>query len=192
MESRLFKLGGTLPNSLKTEKILGARGGARGGAMELQTKKVEDSATNDQIFIIFPDDLNVHGTVFGGRVMEQADRVAAIVAWRHGGKRCVTAQVDKFRFIAPARVGEVLIFKAAVNRVWRTSMEVGVKVFAQNFDTGEIRHVVSAYFTFVAIDETGARAPLPQVIPEAPEEVLRHHEAGKRRQRRLEEVGKQL
>lgn len=153
-------------------------------------KRVKDSAINDQICIIFPGDLNVHGTVFGGRVMEQADRVAATVAWRHGGKRCVTAQVDKFRFIAPAKVGEVLIFKAAVNRVWRTSMEIGVKVFAQNFDTGEVRHVVSAYFTFVAIDETGTKVELPQALPETPEEILRYEEAEKRRQRRLEEAGK--
>lgn len=122
--------------------------------------------------------------------MEIADKVAGLVAMRHSGRQCVTAQVDTFRFIAPAKMGEVLIFKAAINRVWCSSMEVGVKVFAINYQIGERRHVVSAYFTLVALSQTGQKECLPEVIPETEDEKRRHQEADERRKRRLQEAGK--
>src|SRR5580692_12260666 len=117
------------------------------------SKRVSESAIHDQTSIVFPNDLNSLGTLFGGRVLEQADLVAAVVAHRHAGRVCVTLGVDSVRFLAPARHGDILIFQAAVNRVWRTSMEVGVKVLVEDFRTMTRRHIFSAYFTFVAVDD---------------------------------------
>src|SRR5665213_3850318 len=96
-------------------------------------KRVSESAIHDQTYIVFPNDLNSIGTLYGGRVLEQADRVAAVVAKRHSGRVCVTLGVDSVRFLAPARHGDILIFQAAVNHVWRTSMEIGVKVLVEEF-----------------------------------------------------------
>jgi len=148
-------------------------------------KRAADSALNNQLYIIFPHDLNPNGTVFGGTVMAQADKVAGLVAMRHSGQICVTAFVESFRFLAPARRGEVLVFYASLNRVWHSSMEVGVKVFADNCVTGERRQVVSAYYTFVPIDENHrpARANYG-LLPETEEEKRRYQEAEKRRLRR--------
>src|SRR5437868_6735309 len=81
-------------------------------------KRVSDSAIHDQTAIVFPNDLNTVGTLYGGRVLEQADRVAAVVAKRHSGSVCVTLGVDTVRFLAPARHGDILVFQAAANRVW--------------------------------------------------------------------------
>src|SRR4051812_26442085 len=116
-------------------------------------KPVRESAINDQTSIVFPSHLNSLGTLFGGRVVELADRIAAVVAKRHTGQWCVTLGIDSVRFLAPARHGDVLVLQAAVNRVWRTSLEVGIKVFADDFHTMQRKHIVSAYFTFVAVDE---------------------------------------
>lgn len=135
---------------------------------------------------IFPDDLNSQMTVFGGMVLKIADRIAGVVSQRHSGKICVTLLVDSVRFLAPAKQGETLIFKAAVNRAWHTSLEVGVKVIAENYQTGENRHVLSAYFTFVAINKKGRPVKLPPVIPETSDEKRRFENADKRRARRLQ------
>ena len=115
----------------------------------LSGKPVSASAIHDQTAIVFPNDLNTVGTLFGGRVLEQMDRVAAVVAKRHSGRNCVTLGIDSVRFLASARHGDILIFMAAVNRAWNTSMEVGLKVFAEDFRTLARKHIVSAYFTFV-------------------------------------------
>src|SRR5579862_9378024 len=96
-----------------------------------RAKTVAESAIRDQTAIVFPNDLNSLGTLYGGRVLELADRVAAVVARRHAGRVCVTLGVDSVRFLSPARHGDVLVFQSAVNRAWRTSMEVGVKVWAE-------------------------------------------------------------
>lgn len=148
-------------------------------------KPVRDSAINDQTAIVFPDDLNTLGTLFGGRVMEMADRVSAVVAKRHSGRDCVTLGIDSVRFLAPARHGDILVFKAAVNRVWTTSLEVGIKVFAEDFKTLQRKHIVSAYFTFVAIDEKMQKVPIPPVIPETDDERRRFEQAEQRRRARL-------
>ena len=153
----------------------------------LVPKSVKSSAVEMNTYIIQPNDLNYLGTVFGGTVMAEADKTAAIVAQLHSGRTCVTAAVDSFRFLAPAAIGEVLIFKAAVNRTWYTSMEVGVKVVAKNFKTGEERHVVSAYLTFVAINELRKPTTIPQVIPESVEEKRRFQQAELRKTRRLQD-----
>ena len=153
--------------------------------MALPGKPVSASAINDQTAIVFPNDLNTIGTLFGGRAMEQCDRVAAVVAKRHSAHWCVTLGIDSVRFLAPARHGDVLVFKAAVNRVWRTSMEVGIKVFADDFRTLERRHIVSAYFTFVAVDPDMRPIEIAPVIPESDDERRRFAQADERRKARI-------
>ena len=140
---------------------------------------------NDQTSIVFPDDLNTIGTLFGGRLMEMADKVAATVAKRHTGKWCVTLGIDSVRFLAPARHGDILDFKAAVNRAWRTSLEVGIKVLAEDFKTGNRTHIVSAYFTFVAVDDAMNPVEVPQIIPETEDERRRFTQADERRKLRM-------
>ena len=148
-------------------------------------KPVRFSAINDQTAIVFPTDLNALGTLFGGRVMEMADIICAIVARRHADRFCVTLGIDSVRFLAPARHGDILVFKAAVNRVWRTSMEIGVKVFADDAKTLERKHIVSAYFTFVAVDERMNKVAIAPVIPESDDEKRRYLQAEQRRQARM-------
>lgn len=111
-----------------------------------------------------------------------------MVAERHSEYNCATVSVDALHFLSPAHMGEILIFQASLNRTWKTSMEVGVKVVAENFKTGEHRHVVSAYFTFVALDEHNCPAKVPPVIPETPQEKLRFHEAEHRRAARIQQA----
>jgi acyl-CoA hydrolase len=152
---------------------------------ELAPKPVSASAIDDQTAIVFPNDLNSLGTLFGGRVMEMADRICAVVAKRHAGRYCVTLGIDSVRFLAPARHGDILVYKAAVNRVWRTSMEIGIKVFADENQTMARKHIVSAYFTFVAMDERMQKVEIPQVIPQTDDEKRRYEAAERRRQARL-------
>lgn len=153
---------------------------------KLNPKKVSESKIDYYPYEIFPHDLNPKNTVFGGTVMAEADKIAGIVAQRHSGKISVTLLVDSIRFLAPARQGETLVFKASLNRAWNTSMEIGVKVLAENFLKKESRHVLSAYFTFVALNKNGRPAKIAPVQPENDEENRRFGEAQKRRERRLE------
>ncbi len=159
---------------------------------ELKPKKVSDSAVNDHIYKVFPNDLNSYDTVFGGLVMATLDRVALVVAERHSGRTCVTASVDALHFLVPAKRGDILIFKGAINRVWRTSMEVGLKVLSQHYSTGELKHICSAYFTFVAMDESGQSVEVPGIIPETSLEKRRYEEAEIRRNRRKQEKEEKL
>lgn len=148
-------------------------------------KSPAESAIIQNVYKIFPNDLNAEKTVFGGLVMGLCDRTALIVAERHTGRACVTAAVDSLNFLAPAGSGETLIIKAAVNRAWSTSMEIGVHVTAENSRDGERRHVVSAYLTFVAVDDNGKPTPVPPIVPQSDEDKRRFHEAGERREARL-------
>ncbi len=149
-------------------------------------RPVSASAIEGHVYKVFPSDLNAHYSVFGGLIMSTCDRLALVVAERHSGHSCVTASVDSFHFLAPAKDGDTLIFKAAVNRTFRSSMEIGVKVMAENSYTGEARHIVSAYLTFVALD--GAKKPVPvvDVLPETALQKRRYDEAEIRRNSRLE------
>ncbi len=151
-------------------------------------KTVAETAVTDHTYKVFPNDLNSHGTVFGGMVMSQADRVANVVAERHSERLCVTASVDSMHFLAPARRGETLVFMACVNRAWRSSMEVGVKVVSENYRTGNRAHILSAYFTFVAVDDEHQPCDCAPVIPQSPIEKRRFEEAGERRRQRQEEA----
>lgn len=148
-------------------------------------KRVAESAIHDQTSIVFPNDLNTLGTLYGGRVLEQADHIAAVVARRHSGTTCVTLGVDSVRFLAPARHGDILVLQAAVNHVWRTSMEVGVKVLVEEAPKQERRHIFSAYFTFVAVDDQLRPRPIAPVLPETDEERRRYRQADARRAARL-------
>lgn len=149
------------------------------------SKTVATSAIHEQVVEVFPNDLNPHGTLFGGRVMQIVDTLAAIVAKRHSNTVCVTLGIDSVRFLNPAKRGDILICKASVNRAWRTSMEVGIKVIAEDFRTLEQRDILSAYFTFVAVDDDHKPVEVPHIIPETPEEMKRFEEAEVRRQHRL-------
>ncbi len=151
----------------------------------MQGKPVSESAIIDQVVEVFPNDLNPHGTLFGGRVMQIVDSLAAIVAKRHSGLICVTLGIDSVRFLSPARRGDILVCKASVNRTWRTSMEVGVKVIAEDFRTLEHKDIFSAYFTFVALGDDEKPIEVIPVIPETPEQMARYKQAELRRQARL-------
>ena len=151
----------------------------------MKPKTVAASAIHDQTAVVFPNDLNAYGTLFGGRVVDLCDRVAGVVAKRHAEKACVTLGIDSVRFLAPAKHGDILVFKAAINRIWKTSMEVGVKVFKEDFRTGQQVQILSAYFTFVALDDHLRPTAIAPVLPETPDEKRRYEEAEKRRQNRL-------
>ncbi len=153
--------------------------------MTTTSKPPAASAVEQNVYKVFPNDLNSKYTVFGGLVMSLCDRTALIVAERHSGKTCVTAAVDSLNFLAPARAGDTLVVKAAVNRSWRSSMEIGVHVAAEDSFSGDTRHVVSAYLTFVALDEAGKPASVPAVAPQSDVETKRYEEAGERRAIRL-------
>ena len=146
---------------------------------------VAHSAINEHIYKIFPNDLNSHKTVFGGRVMEIADRLALVVAERHSGCECVTASVDDMHFLKPAKEGDTLVFSCAVNRAWNTSMEIGVRVQAENSYTGKRWQILAAYFTFVAQNADGSKAKVPIVMPETKDEKRRYDESQFRRDSRL-------
>jgi acyl-CoA hydrolase len=133
------------------------------------------------------DDANTAGFVHGGTVMKLCDEAAGIAAIKHSRCRVVTAAMDRMTFLTPVHVGELLTLKAAVNAVWRTSMEVGVRVEAENPHTGAIRHTNTAYLTMVALDENGEPSEVPPIIAATPDEQRRQHEAGLRRENRLAE-----
>jgi acyl-CoA hydrolase len=132
-------------------------------------------------------DANSAGFVHGGTVMRDCDEVAGIAAIRHCGKRVVTAGMDRMTFTSPVYVGELLRCSATVNAVWRTSMEVGVRVEAENAVTGEVRHTSTAYLTMVAVDEKGEPVGAPPLIVESDDEKRRQREAETRRRNRLAE-----
>lgn len=153
----------------------------------MEGKTPASTAIHDHTYRIFPNDLNAQGTVFGGLIMAEADRLAHIVAERHSGRICVTASVDSILFHAPAGHGDNLIFQTTINRSWNSSMEVGVRIMAEERTTMERKHIVSAYMTFVALDEHGRPTRVPPVTPESEVEKQRFEEADLRRSHRIEQ-----
>ncbi|MDQ3572842.1 MAG: acyl-CoA thioesterase [Actinomycetota bacterium] len=133
------------------------------------------------------EDANTGGTVHGGVVMKLCDEVAAIAAIRHSRQRAVTAAMDRMTFLTPVYVAELMTFKATVNAAWTTSMEVGVRVEAENPRTGESRHTSTAYMTMVALDEHGEPTPVPPLAAQTETEERRRREAELRRRNRLAE-----
>ena len=133
------------------------------------------------------EDANHSGLVHGGVVMKLCDEVAAIAAIRHSGQRAVTAAMDRMTFLEPVRVGELMTFRATVNAAWNTSMEVGVRVEAENPRTGASRHTSTAYLTMVALADAGEPTPVPPLRAESDIELRRQREAELRRKNRLAE-----
>src|SRR5881227_240858 len=132
-------------------------------------------------------DANSAGFIHGGVVMQLCDEAAGAAAVKHSRCRVVTAGVDRMTFIAPVHVGELVTFSASVNAAWRTSMEVGVRVEAENPRTGARRHTNSAYLTMVAVDAEGKPLPVPSLVTETAEERGREADAQVRRRNRLAE-----
>lgn len=153
--------------------------------MSKEPKPASDSAV-EMTQIVLPSHGNALGTVFGGQVAAWIDICAAVAAMRHARHIVVTASMDDLHFLAPAHVGEVLVLKAHVNRTFGTSMEVGVRVEAENPLSGERRHTATAYLTFVALDAEGNRTVAPGLVPETDDEKRRYEQAEIRRTWRLE------
>lgn len=133
-----------------------------------------------------PNDANALGTLFGGKIMSLVDLAASIAASRHAHCPVVTASVDHMSFLHPVHIGQLVVLRASVNRVFRSSMEVGVKVCVEDLFTGDIKHTASAYLTFVALGKDGKRISIPPVVPETDEEKRRYADAELRRAVRLE------
>ena len=137
--------------------------------------------------IVLPNDANVLNSLLGGRLMHWIDLAGAMAAHRHSRQHVVTASIDHLDFLVPVRVGDFVILRSSVNRVFHTSMEVGVKVWVENYRAEENRHVSSAYLTFVAVDVAGNRLPVPPVVPETEDEKRRYDGAARRREIRRAE-----
>jgi acyl-CoA hydrolase len=140
---------------------------------------------SDYSELALPNDANTFGNLLGGRIMHLVDLAGAIAAMKHARHPVVTASVDHMDFIHPVRIGQLVRLRASVNRAFRTSMEVGVKVWVEDLVSGGEKHVSSAYLTFVAIDAHGKGVPVPPIVPETEEEQRRYDEAGARRDHRL-------
>ncbi len=151
------------------------------------TRKVSESQS-ERSEIIFPGDANALGNLFGGRLMQYIDLVGAMAASRHARAITVTASMDHLDFVAPVHVGDLLILKASVNRAFRTSMEVGVKAMVEDVRAQKLRHVSSAYITFVAVDQQGQGLVVPQLELETDHQRRRWEDAGRRREMRAGET----
>ena len=136
---------------------------------------------------MMPQDANNLGHVFGGVILSMMDKCAAIAAFRHSRMNVVTVSIDRVDFREPIHVGDLVLMKASVNYAGRSSMEVGVRIEAEELLTGSRRHTNSCYLTFVAVDRNGRPIEVPELRPETPDEVRRYEAALQRRQRRLEE-----
>ena len=153
-------------------------------AAPLEGRYVRESVS-EYSELALPNDANMHGNVLGGKIMHLVDLAGAIAAMRHCRNPIVTASVDQMEFINPVKIGQLVRLHASVNRAFRTSMEVGVKVMMEDPLTGKQQHVSSAFLTFVSIDKEGKGVPVPPVIPETEEEKKAYEEAGARRDYRL-------
>lgn len=152
----------------------------------MEGKRVRDSSVITAQMMI-PQDANPAGNVHGGVVVKHIDEAAGVVAARHARSNVVTASIDRLDFHLPIFVGDLLFFKASLNYVGRTSMEIGVRVEAENLMTGVVSHAASAYLTYVALDQQGQPTRVPALVLDTDEEHRRHREAKARREMRLNE-----
>jgi acyl-CoA hydrolase len=157
----------------------------------LSPRPVRDSIS-EMTEIVLPNDANPLNALLGGRLMHWVDLAGAMAAHRHSRAYVVTASIDHLDFLVPVRVGDFVILRSSVNRVFRTSMEVGVKVWVENYRSGQSRHVSSAYLTFVAVDAAGNRMPVPPVVPETEDEKRRFEGAARRREIRRAESARRI
>lgn len=146
-----------------------------------------DRSTAELTEIVLPNDANILGNILGGKVMHMIDIACAIAAFRHCRRPVVTASIDSLDFRHPIKVGELIIIKAALNRAFNTSMEIGAKVFSENMLTGERKHTSSAYLTFVALGENGKPVEVPNYQPETKADQRHWKQAEIRRQIRLQQ-----
>jgi acyl-CoA hydrolase len=137
--------------------------------------------------LVLPNDTNVLNVLLGGRLMHWIDIAGALAAHRHSRQYVVTVSVDHLDFVSSPRVGDFVVLRSSVNRAFHTSMEVGVKVWVENYHSETRSHVSSAFLTFVAVDRAGNRLPVPPVVPETDEEKRRFEDASRRREQRLAE-----
>ena len=150
----------------------------------LRGRPVRESSS-EFTYVALANDANPLGNLMGGRVMHLVDMCAWLAAQRHARSPVVTAAMDQMSFMHPIQIGQLVVLRSSVNRVFHTSMEVGVKVWMENPQTGEVHHTSSAYLTFVALGRGGKPVAVAPVIAESEEEERRYHEAGRRREQRL-------
>lgn len=148
-------------------------------------RKTVKESTVRMTELVLPNHTNQLGNLLGGQLMHWLDICAALAASKHTQRVCVTASVDKIDFLHPIKLGDAVSIVASVNRVFNTSMEVGVKVFAESYLEGVRKHTNSAYFTFVSVDENKNPVKTFDVIPETEDEKRRYEEALERREKRL-------
>lgn len=194
LEGQFHFEGGDAVRSAKAKQVArrDAPGTARGSnhrrdaeeSAKLAGKPV-DASRSEMVEAVLPNDANPLGYILGGRVMHLIDIAGAVAAHRHANSHVVTAAVDYLDFRSAIRIGDLIVLKSSVNRVFHTSMEVGVKVFSENTITGERRHTSSAYVTYVAIDENLHPHPVPPLFLKTAEDRRRWREAGERRKIRL-------
>jgi acyl-CoA hydrolase len=147
----------------------------------LNPKPVAESAS-EMVQYVLPNDANPLGALLGGQLMHWIDLSGALAAHRHSRSYVVTAAIDHLDFLVPSRVGDLVVLQSSVNRVFRTSMEVGVKVWVEHYLSNERSHVSSAYLTFVAVDRHGRKLQVPLVLPESADEKRRYEDAYRRRE----------
>jgi acyl-CoA hydrolase len=153
----------------------------------MMPRPVRDSQS-EMAEIVLPNDANPLGTLLGGRLMHWIDVAGAMAAHRHSRQYVVTASIDHLDFWVPVHIGDLVILRSSVNRVFHTSMEVGVKAWVENYLQDSCQHVSSAYLTFVAVDGGGRHLTVPAVVPETDEQRRRYEDAGRRRETRRLEV----
>src|SRR5215831_2103063 len=144
-------------------------------------RPVSDSKS-EMIELVLPNDTNPLGALLGGRLMHWIDLAGALAAHRHSHSYVVTASMDHIDFLVPVHVGDMVVLQSSVNRVFRTSMEVGVKVSVENYIATSRSHVATAYLTFVAVDRHGRRLPVNPIVPETDNEKRRYEGALRRRE----------
>ena len=157
-------------------------------AEEFKMPRPVRESQSEMAEIVLPNDANPLGALLGGRLMHWIDLAGAMSAHRHSRHYVVTASIDHLDFWVPVHVGDLVILRSSVNRVFHSSMEVGVKVWVENYLTDTCQHVSSAYLTFVAVDAGGKRVPVPAVVPESEEQQRRYKDAGRRREVRRAEL----
>ena len=153
----------------------------------MMARPVRDSQS-EMAEIVLPNDANPLGALLGGRLMHWIDLAGAMAAHRHSRNYVVTAAIDHLDFWVPVHIGDLVILRSSVNRVFHTSMEVGVKVWVENYLLDNCQHVGSAYLTFVAVDGAGRHLKVPAIIPETDEQRRRYEDAGRRREIRRDEL----
>ena len=151
---------------------------------DLTTRRVKDSEVTLAILML-PANANPLGSIHGGVIMQHVDEAGGLAAVRHCRMRAVTVHIDDMSFLSPVHVGDLVLFKASINDVGRTSLEVGVRVEAENLMSGEVRHISTAFIVYVALDEEGRPTPVPPLIVETEQERKRQAAARVRREFRL-------